>query len=685
MANILDQLFKAQLENSATDLTPASTGLIYFNTVTKLAKIYDGTLWNTLGGSAGGSGEINSITDSSDANAIWTASAAGVTVATSTTAAELPLSPIITTGIKITLVSGTDYVRYRWTMGPGLKNRKLKIEWHQLVSSFATGDAKLEIYQNAASNYGGAYTKFALSTDSSSTSSIPNSTGKYSSSFDSDSSDYYELRIVRTAGTGYIVLQNVIVGPGIQPQGAVVGNSTSITLTPSAGWGTTTSQVSNYERVGSWMHLRCKFVAGTGAASTASIALPSGFTINYSALTTATNACQLGSFYELIANASAAAFIAGSATAGAIFADGSDTSTLFFAYRAKSNGFEKVNESTLVNASNSTIVFDCWIPISEWSGSGTVNLAQNDIEYASNSSSTDASDTTSFVYGPAGSVGILGVTAMTTARKKRIRFLTPVQPSDIVTLEFDLGGNGRWVPSTQAILSNFDNIQSFMTQNAGVYGVGLIQVNTTDFDIAFGQYSTSNGATFGAAGKAWNSVDWASSRWRAKKAAAGAAVGFGAISEFSNGLMPYSHANLDNASATRLGLKSYSHGTSYNGSIAPTVTLSGGGGALSTVDLADFLPYQRQDLSWHCKFTVKISVTSVSRTTANISVNGLTFFAAGGNGQAVAGWDDSGSSAKYAFAKSNSSAFEIAHSASNSTAYYVTGDVKLASKPTWAY
>lgn len=43
-----EQLLKAQLENSASDLTPTSTGLIYFNTSTALIKYYNASAWKTV-------------------------------------------------------------------------------------------------------------------------------------------------------------------------------------------------------------------------------------------------------------------------------------------------------------------------------------------------------------------------------------------------------------------------------------------------------------------------------------------------------------------------------------------------------------------------------------------------------------------------------------------------------------
>lgn len=675
-------------EESAPSTPSAGKVRVYAKTDKKIYKKDSTGAESEVGAASGGSGEINVITNPNNADAGWAASGSGVTVGTTTTGSDLPLATSsISSAIKITPVSGTsDYAYIRWTMPTALKNTKLKVEWYQhFLTGYASGDLKLEVHTNTASNYSGTDATLPLSTDVSSVSGIPAADAKFSSRFDSNASDYYEMRIKRTAGTTALVIASVVVGPGIQPQSAVIQKPQSITLTPSAGFGTTSAQATTYTRFGSWMLVQGKFLAGTSAATNLSLTLPTGYSIDYSVMPTTSQTALVGKYYELIANATPQAFTGGGSSNGPLFVDGSDTTSVYFAYRATVNTFKKDTGSQLLAASASTIGYEFWVPISEWNGSGTVNLAQNDVEFVSNSSSTDAADTSSFVYGQTGSVGHLGVTALTAPRKKRVRFINPFQAGDKVSVEIDLGGNGRWVEVGQTVLSNNDGISQFTIQNTSYYGVGLVQVNSTDWDVSFGTYGVANGSSFGAAGKAWNSADYASSRWRVKKVTAGQAVGFGTVSQFSNGLVPYDHSTLDNASATRLGLKPYVHGTSYNGSVAPTVTLSGGGGSLSSVPLAEFIPYQLQDGTWHCKLTMQISVSSTSRTTANIAVNGLTFASVGGNGQAVAGWEDSGSTAKYAVAKSNSGTFEIAHAATNSTAYYIMGDVKLASKPTWAY
>lgn len=230
--------------------------------------------------SGSGSGEINLIGSPSSA-ADWAASGAGVTIATTTTASEMPLGDqVITTGLKITPVSGTDYARYRFSMPEALYNTKLGIKWYQeALSGYVAGDFKVELYTNTQPDYLGTYTEVSLSSDVAGTTDVPSGVGRVTGiDFDSNTDVNYELRIVRTSGTTAIVLQSLIVGPGNQATGAVVSEWISYTPTTS-GFGTITSDNVYYRRVGSSIEVQGEFTNGTVSATEAQIGLPSGLTI----------------------------------------------------------------------------------------------------------------------------------------------------------------------------------------------------------------------------------------------------------------------------------------------------------------------------------------------------------------------------------------------------------------------
>lgn len=169
------------------------------------------------------------------------------------------------------------------------------------------------------------------------------------------------------------------------------------------------------------------------------------------------------------------------------------------------------------------------LPIVQWSSN--ITMADRVLEeFASNSSATDAADTTSFVYGSAGSAGVVGVTALTAIRKKRVRFTTPIQPTDKVALEFDLNATGDWTAVGESVSIGQDYIPQYNQQNTVTFGAGWCAVSgsKTDIDVVFAQYSFPVGATYGAVGLGWSYAGFNAAKWRVRKVSSGAQIG-GAI------------------------------------------------------------------------------------------------------------------------------------------------------------
>jgi len=481
-----------------------------------------GMKWADIGN--GGSGEINVIENPSAASAItgWVASGAGITVDRTTAASDLPLKGPVNSAIKIAPVSGSNYVRYRWTMPAALKNRKLKLEWHQRpLSGYASGDLKVEVYKNSLSDYTGSYTEFALSTDSSGTSAIPNATGKYSSSYDTDDGDYYELRIVRVSGTTALNITNVIIGPGIQPQGAVVSGEQSYSPTL-VGFGSPTIQSFTYSRDGEYIEIQGRFVTGTNTGTEARIPLPTGLTISGYVANKV-----VGRLYQEAVNSSDDSF-------SILAIDGN--SYLTIGEQSSNDGLTNVIGTVL--ASSQPTSFYARVRIAEWAGSGTVNLAQNDVEYAYNTGTWDADDESSFGYGPSGQT-IPTSTNLTTSRTKRIRFSTPVQPTDVLSLEFEVAG--RWVELSAylrdtgyTILPLHYGASAATTDEVGAI-VQPISGSSTDVYVRFGRYAARyNNAT----NVGWSTAISSSTiKWRVRKAAGGQAVGFGLATITEPGLL----------------------------------------------------------------------------------------------------------------------------------------------------
>lgn len=183
--------------------------------------------------------------------------------------------------------------------------------------------------------------------------------------------------------------------------------------------------------------------------------------------------------------------------------------------------------------------------------------------------------------------------------------------------------------------------------------------------------------------RGWVELSWntALSSWSMRSLST---MEFSIVSASNPGLMPSLTSSLDNATATQLGLKSYYHGTTYNGGNAPTVSNAQAG--FSHVRSV-FIPYQMQDGTWRMKFNINFSYTSTSvANLSNTNINGVVFAAEGA--QAVTGATNSGTGnvGINCWASDNTNTISYYHNATYTNAKaLISGDVELESKPTWAY
>lgn len=141
------------------------------------------------------------------------------------------------------------------------------------------------------------------------------------------------------------------------------------------------------------------------------------------------------------------------------------------------------------------------------------------------------------------------------------------------------------------------------------------------------------------------------------------------------------------AVATRMGAKSYSHGTSYNGGNSPTITLASGPGTLNSVIRSNFIPYQMQDNTWRLKINLVVLLSSATRTGIGLSLNGITIKNTSTFYQPIIGYqfDVPSAAAGYSYAQPNSSNLNITHASATTSYYGINADIELESKPTWAY
>ncbi len=463
----------------------------------------------TTGGT--GEGELNVVTNPAAATDVtgWTAG----TITPTRDSSGSPLDPVIPTGLNINASAGSQtLLSSAFNVPETLRNKKLKVEFYY---KYVSGSSfTLDILD-------GASTQYALSTDVSGTTTLAQTSGKFVCYLDTNSTNSLQVRLTST-GAGVMKMTQVIIGPGIQPQGAVVGEWqsytpawTAATTNPVIGNGTLSGK---YRRVGESMEINIYLQAGSTTTFGTGVyawSLPSGFTINTTALNTATGD-NLGN---------AMAYGSTAVIPGIVIPK---TSTTVRAFGSASSTADWSPTVPFTFANGNLFEFHFTTPIAEWAGSGTVQLAQNDVEYAFNTStSTTASDTTSFGYGPGGAT----IQSITALLNRRVRFQTPIQPSDILTVEVSKD-RLTWQPVNRSVFDTSGAVSPFLFEAASTYGVGRTEiVNSTDVNVYFGQYvdkSFGGAVTFGQAGIAWSTFggNW---YWRVRKSSAGAAVGFGIV------------------------------------------------------------------------------------------------------------------------------------------------------------
>ncbi len=321
--------------------------------------------------------------------------------------------------------------------------------------------------------------------------------------------DQYAIRFrSNTATARTLTIDTLVVGPQAVISSAAIGAWLAWTPTIT-GFGTVTGLSAFYRRVGDSMQGQVFFTGGTIAASLASVSLPTNLNIDSSkinATSTAAVSPKIGEYSAHNANNSGPILAAATTS----------TTVVYFGGGYSTGGSELLPQlGTGVTASTISVALNFTIPISQWTAN--VTLAGNpNIEYAFNTSTTDASDTTSFGYGASGIQGVFNTTSLTSIRNKRIRFQTAIQPTDRIQIEISTGG-GKWNPLMGGDFSS--GLLPLVFQSANGYGMGLnfSNINTTDVDVTFGQYAAASGATFSSVGTLWSSATYANYKWRVAK------------------------------------------------------------------------------------------------------------------------------------------------------------------------
>lgn len=334
--------------------------------------------------------------------------------------------------------------------------------------------------------------------------SISGSPYTFVASFVPSTSTSYRL-CIHTAGTGtgqwLANFDNFLVGPGDIVTGTPFTDWQA--WTPTGSWVSNTTYTGTYMRAGSQLYGSVK-VATSGAPTSAALTVnltPLGVTINTTALTD--TGAGLGS---TLGSCEAS----DSGTSYKCNVKYSSTTAVALSFQNNASGTEAnvTQAAPFTFGSSDYVDFKFSVPINEWAGSSAyIGVAYP--EYAYNTStSTTASDTTAFAYGPSGAL----IQNITASLSRRVRFLTPVQATDKIMIQISTD-RVRWA-DLPAMANNGNSVEGTRFDGSDVFGIAVevtnLASNSTDVDITFGNLRTGT--------KAWSTgTVGTTTYWRAVK------------------------------------------------------------------------------------------------------------------------------------------------------------------------
>jgi hypothetical protein len=477
----------------------------------------------TVGNSSGG---VNLITAPSQSS-IWTAT--GLTLSTTTTAAELPLEGFSSSAVKFLLTGSTTSAYVDFLVPTALAQTKLGLQWYARANVTTIGSITLSLSSYASA--GNRTSNTSPTTVTLQTSSVASAATSFNTTFDTASQQYYRLTLnFPASASNWYTLAQFVLGPGVITQGAAVSEWVSYTPSNTQGFGTTTNNNFEYRRVGSSIELIATFTTGTVTGSELQIGLPTGLTTLAS-----------GSILKMVGRFNQNSATAGTLKTGPVFI-GNGLTYIQFGFDGQADAqtpFVARAGTFYPIASTASFGFFASFPIAEWAGNGTVNLgagAQN--EYTATSDTWDGTGSTT-IYGPSGQA-IAGNLA-STSRTKTVTWQYPIQAGDIIQVEIDSAGTGRWVPivgtySATSILGV--QALTYTTSGTGANSVGVVWRNTgaNTTEVVFGRYyaASLDGSTVLGG---WSDFSATSGRWRVRKSSASSPVGFGLVTADSSGLL----------------------------------------------------------------------------------------------------------------------------------------------------
>lgn len=340
---------------------------------------------------------------------------------------------------------------------------------------------------------------------------LPTGTGRFASFAitGSTATDKYALRFRRlsVSDTASPKIDELYIGPNVQVQGSAIGAWKTYVPATLTGFSSAPTSLFKYREVGDSIEIMGHVVKGATTYNAAlSFSIPTGMTID-TTKTAATAWSVLGHVNAEIMTGN---------YHGILFQSTSSNTTLVVYGDSGLAAWSGATNVPSASANIATFDFRATVPVNELSSN--VTLANRAVEeFASNSKSDNtATDTTSFAYGPGGSLIPNG--AAGTEYLRNVRFNSTIQATDVLIVEFDRGSSGSsWYPAT--------GIAPYIAQGSNSYGIVLANVSAVECSVAFRAGGTTpSGATYGSNGAAWSGLS--SWRWRVRKVSGGASVGY---------------------------------------------------------------------------------------------------------------------------------------------------------------
>jgi hypothetical protein len=412
---------------------------------------------------------------------------------------------------------------------------------------------------------------------------------------------------VSGSGTTQLDLTNLIVGPGIQANSAIVGQL--LPWAPSTTWTTNATWSGNYRQIGQFVEYfaEASFTGATDATNL-EIDLPSGHVISSTFfvgdLSDKSTISSSGSVSTSTDNHRASIAVVDNATVKATHAG-----------NASDKMEDITNTDPVTIASGSTFRIEFKLPIVAFEGAGTINVNTPDVEYIYNTNLTDTDNSTSFGYGAEGTQ----FGSYTALRFQRVRSKYVIGPSDRKELQFTGDGGLTWENYEQGA-----NVSTRTEQNGVSYGAFMAPVNQTDIDVYFGQYPRATGATYGSAGVTWAASGIGSNanfKWRVAIFRGPSPVGFSSLSQTQSGLVKRAGQLLgtntdDSAEAGHVGETLRSTATATPSSITTAV-------------VHNYIQRTLTPGEWHVKasaiYSASTAITDLTRLLVGLSTSSSSF------------------------------------------------------------